>query len=34
MTLAAQAFVSIVPIMIVVAALRPNKESFGAPWAT
>lgn len=30
MTLAAQAFVSIVPIMIVAAAIRPNKESFGA----
>lgn len=30
MTLAAQAFVSIVPIMIVLAAVRPNKESFGA----
>ena len=30
MTLAAQAFVSIVPIMIVGAALRPNKVSFGA----
>ena len=30
MTLAAQAFVSIVPILIVVAAVRPNKEGFGA----
>jgi membrane protein len=30
MTLAAQAFVSIVPIMIVAAAVRPNKEGFGA----
>ena len=30
MTLAAQAFVSIVPIMIVMAAIRPNKKSFGS----
>jgi membrane protein len=30
MTLAAQAFVSIVPVMIVTAAFRPNKQGFGS----
>ena len=30
MTLAAQAFVSIVPMMIVMAALRPNQDGFGS----
>lgn len=30
MTLAAQVFVSVVPIMIFAAAVRPNNESFGA----
>ena len=30
MTLAAQAFVSIVPVMIVTAALRPNRDGFGS----
>ena len=29
MTLAAQAFVSIVPVMIVMAALRPDEQFFG-----